>query len=566
MMGLSLAFTGFVQAQQKTIQEELQEIRTRMNKQKLVIEEQHIIDSVLLDISKDKLNPPPPPVTPPVQPPNRQEKTDIEKNEVIEKKEAEKKEAEKKEVEKIEVEKIEIEKKEINTDSITRNDRQTTNIPKDNKWSLETCIQYAIDNNIHIKQLQLEQEDAEIQHNTAENSRLPDLNSSFGLNWTYGQAQDLLGDFSARNQSQTALKAQSTIPVFTGFRISNEIARTKLNVQAAVKNLEKAKEDLSLTITSLFLQVLFSKELYYINEKQYELGISQIERTKLLIQAGNVPKSQLYDIEAQVAKDEVSVIDAQNNLDLALLDFAQNLELERNKEFDIYVPNIGGDIIDTYAKSLQPPDVIYENALNTKPIIKGQEYRVESARKNLKIAESGYYPQIDFSMGLGTSIYHVSKPKEQINPITNQPIDMNPPVSTQIGNYGSRIFGFNVNIPIFNRYQVRNQARSAKIDILNQQLILENNKKTLYKEIQTAYKNATAALEKYRSSERAVKSANESFEYVRRRYELGNATVFEFNESRTRLIQSQSEQAQAKYEYILRTKILDFYNGIPIKL
>jgi len=123
-----------------------------------------------------------------------------------------------------------------------------------------------------------------------------------------------------------------------------------------------------------------------------------------------------------------------------------------------------------------------------------------------------------------------------------------------------------MDIPIFNRNQVRNQVRSAKIEILNQQLILENNKKTLYKEIQTAYKNATAAQEKYRASERAVKSASESFEYVRKRYELGNATVFEFNESRTRLIQSQSELAQAKYEYILRTKILDFYNGIPITL
>ena len=511
LLCLSITFNCLVHAQQRTIQEELQEIRSRIDTQKGIVEEHRSTDSIRLDASKDNRNQTPVSITP-------------QKNKPI------------------------------------------ANFPRNKKWLLEECIQYAIENNIHIKQLQLEQQEAEIKQNTAENSRFPDLNASWGLEWMYGQAQDLLGEYSDRNQSHSGFKTQSTVPVFTGFRIPNQIARAKLNVQAAVKNLEKAKEDLSLSITSLFLQVLFYKELYYISEKQLELGIAQIERTKLLIQAGNIPKSQLYDIEAQVAKDEVSVIDAQNNLDLAILDFAQSLELERNTEFDIYVPNMEDDVITGLMRSLQPPDVIYENALNSKPIIKGQEYRVESSVKNLKIAEAGYYPQIDFSIGIGTNIYHVTKPKEQMNPITNEPIDLNPPFSTQIQNYGTRLIGFNVNIPIFNRYQVRNQVRSAKIDILNQQLILENNKKTLYKEIQTAYKNATAAREKYRASERAVKSASESFEYVRRRYELGSATVFEFNESRTRLIQSQSEQIQAKYEYILRTKILDFYNGTPIRL
>ena len=437
---------------------------------------------------------------------------------------------------------------------------------RENQWSLAECIRYAIDHNISIKQLRLQQQEAEIQQSTAENSRLPDLNASLVREWNYGRSQDLVGEFYDRNQSHTGVNAQSTVPVFAGFRIQNQIARSKLDLKAAIQNLEKAKEDLSLNITSLFLQVLFSKELFNINEKQLELSKAQVERTNLLVRAGNVPKSQIYDIEAQVAKDEVAVVDAQNNLDLAMLDLAQSLELERYTDFDIFVPAINGDIIAMFMSSLQPPDAIYEKALNYKPGIKGQEYKVESSKKALKIAESGYYPEINFSLGLGTSYYHVSKPSEQINPITNEPVELNPSTSDQIRNYGTRLVSFNVRIPIFNRFQVRNQVRSAKIDIINQQLILENNKKTLYKEIQTAFKNATAAREKYRASERAVKSASESFEYVRKRYELGNATVFEFNESRTRLIQNQSELAQAKYEYILRSKILDFYNGKAITL
>ena len=513
LFGLLFALNSLVQAQEKSIREELQELRERTRMQNEILGKPNSI-------------------TLPAQEAIQQKKQEEEKYEII----------------------------------FRRNEIPILNQSKNKKWSLEECIQYAINQNINIKQLQLQQELAGIQQNTAKNSRLPNLNASMEQEWNFGRIQDLLGEFNDRNQSRTSFNAQSIVPIFTGFRIPNQVERTKFDFHAATQDLEKAKEDLSLNITFLFLQVLLNKELYNISVEQLELVETQVERTILLVEAGNVPKFQLYDIEAQVAKDSVTVIEAQNYLDLALLDLAQSLELERNTDFDIYIPNIEGDIISIFSKSLQPPDIIYENAINFKPVIKGQEYRVESSRKALKVAESGYYPQIDFLLGIGTNYYHVFKPSEQINPITNEPMVLNHSFPDQIRNYGARLFGFNMSIPVFNRYQVRNQVSSAKIDILNQQLILENNKKTLYKEIQTAYKNATAAQEKYRASWRAVKASSESFEYARRRYELGSATVFEFNEARTRFIQSQSEQAQAKYEYILRTKILDFYNGIPIKL
>ncbi|MCL1937893.1 MAG: TolC family protein [Candidatus Azobacteroides sp.] len=434
------------------------------------------------------------------------------------------------------------------------------------RWSLEKCIQYAIDHNISIKQLQLQQEDAKIQYSTARNSRLPNVNASVDQEWSFGRQADLIGNYGTWNQSTLSFGVQSEIPIFTGFRIPNQVEHTRLEINVALQNLEKAKEDLSLNITSLFLQVLFSREVLKINEEQLDLSKTQVERTKLLIQAGSIPKSQLFDIEAQVAKDEVAVVNAQNDLDLALLDLAQSLELERNTNFDIYVPDFSDDVISRYESSLRPPDVIYEHALNIKPVILGQESKVESSVKALNVAKSGYYPQLSFSVGIGSAFNHVYTPKEQINLITNQPIVLNPPLSEQLKDYGSRLFAFHLTIPIFNRCEVRNQVRSAQINIMNQQLILENNKKTLYKEIQTAHKNATGARERYRASSRAVKSASESFDFVRRHYELGKATVFEFDEARTRYIQSFSEQVQAKYEYILRTKILDFYNGIPIRL
>ena len=545
-----MAFNGLMQAQQKTIKEELQELRERTRKQNELLDKTQRTDSTQPEIQNVTPSLPPDSITPPVQ--IQPVIKPIERMEPV------------------------IEK------PVIREERKPTKQPF--LWSLETCIQHAIDHNINIKLLQLQQEEAEIQRNTAKNSRLPNLNAGVNQEWNFGRTEDLLAKMQDKydvwNQSITAGNIQSTIPVFTGFRIPNQMERAKLEFKVATQNLEKAKDDLSLNITSLFLQVLFNKELHHINEEQLELSSIQVERTERLVQAGSVPKSQIYDIEAQVAKDSVAVLNAQNSLDLALLDLAQSLELERDTNFDIYFPDFTGDVIAMFTSSLQSPELIYENALNTKPIIIGQEFKVESAKKALKIAEAGYYPQLDFSLGYRTHFQHVYRPREQLNPISSQlnqlsPIpttgedakmELNAPLSDQLRNYGSEYIALTLNIPIFNRYQVRNQVRSAKVDILHQQLILENNKKTLYKEIQTAYKNATAAQEKYRASDKAVKSASESFEYAKRRYELGNATVFEFNEARTRLILSQSEQVQAKYEYILRTKILDFYNGIPIRL
>ncbi|MDR0332912.1 MAG: TolC family protein [Dysgonamonadaceae bacterium] len=446
-------------------------------------------------------------------------------------------------------------------------EERITNPPQTNRWSLEACIQHAIEHNISIQRLQLQREEARIQENTSRNSRMPNLNIQGATEMSFGRTENLTGEFYQRNAMVTNANVQSVLPVFRGFRISNQVQHSRLEMLVADENLKKAKEDLSLYITSLFLQVLFLKELHHISEAQLALSKNQLERTLLLVRAGNVPESLLYDVEAQIAKDEVAIVDAKNNIELALLDLAQSLELERNTNFDIYAPHFEGDVIGQFMNSLLfTPDVIYQNALNIKPVIKGQEYRIESAQRMVRIAQAGYYPQLDFTIGVGTRYHQIYKPREWYNLITQEPIPVNPPFLTQIQNHTVQLVGIHFTIPVFNRFQVRNQVRSARVDILNQQLILEENKKDLFKEIQTAHKNATAAREKFRASERAVRSTNEAFEHARRRYELGSSSVFEFNESRTRMIQSRSELVQAKYEYILRTKILDFYNGIPIRL
>ncbi|MDR0543585.1 MAG: TolC family protein [Dysgonamonadaceae bacterium] len=426
-------------------------------------------------------------------------------------------------------------------------------------WTLEECIQYATDNNITIKQIQIQKENAEINLNTSQMSRLPDLNAGMGQNWSFGRTQMASGLYENQSQSNTSLSVNSSMPLFTGFRISNEIARNKLNLQAATENLAKAKEDLALRIASLFLQVLFDKEISRVNQEQLLLSQTQMTKTRSMVEAGKVPQSQLYDIEAQAAKDEVSVIQAKNNLALALLDLAQSLELQNQTGFDVYAPEIN-DVISEYMSSVQPPQIIYNNALNVKPVIKAQEYNMQSAEKALNIAKSGYLPSLNLNLNYGTNYFY------RYNLPDNDPLQKNISLSNQFRNNASEYIGLSLNIPIFNRFSVRNQVRNAQLNINSQQLELDNVKKTLYKEIQTAYLNATAAQEKYRSSDKAVKAAAESFKYAQERYEVGKSSVFEFNEAKTKLVQSQSEQIQAKYDYIFRTKILDFYNGVPLGL
>ncbi|MDR0429514.1 MAG: TolC family protein [Tannerellaceae bacterium] len=431
------------------------------------------------------------------------------------------------------------------------------------KWTLENCIQHAIEHNISIQRLKVQQKVADIQQNTARNSRLPDLNAAIIQDWNFGRSQT----YSEVDEplSRTIAGGSSSIPIFTGFRIPNEKARTKLEFEAATQNLEKAKDNLSINITSLFLQVLFNKELVKINEEQLELTLSQVKKTALLVESGSVPSANLYDMEAQLAKDRVTVIEAQNNLELALLDLAQALELEDERNFDIKAPSFSDKMLEDMFREIQPTQLIFENAFSTKPVIKEQEYRIASAEKTLKIAEADYLPNLNLVFEWGTGYLYRYNAKDIINPSTNQTIKANESFSNQVKNNDFMLIGLKLTIPVFNRFETRNKVRIAKLDIQDRKLILEDTRKTLYKEIQTAHKNAMAAHEKYLASNDAIKFTSESFRHVQVRYDLAKLTPFEYNEVKTRFLQSQSEQVQAKYDYILRIKILDFYNGIPIK-
>ena len=424
------------------------------------------------------------------------------------------------------------------------------------QWSLEECIRYAIENNIDLKQKELERQNQEVTLHTSKYSWLPNLNASINENFGFGRSESKDGLIVDRNSANTSASIQLSMPIFDGFKIPNDIAARKLDLKASIETLNKAKEDLSINVASYYLQVLYNKEMLKIAELQVALSSEQVTKTEALYNAGKVPESQLYDMKAQLAKDEVTLTASSTNVKLALLDLTHALELERDGEnFDVLEPETG-DAVEQYMSSIIPPDQVYDYAVGVKPQVKEQEYLLESQKKMLKVAQAGYYPKLNFSAGYSNGYYHNFGDGEYNNA----------PFSDQLKNNGQKSIGFSLSIPIFNRFQVRNSVRSARIAIHNRELLMENTKKTLYKEIQQAYYNATAAQEKYVSSDKSVDASKIAFSYAEERYGAGKSTVFEYSEAKTKYAQSLAEQTQSKYNFIFRAKILDFYNGTPITL
>lgn len=419
------------------------------------------------------------------------------------------------------------------------------------EWTLKQCIEYAIEHNIDVQQYVLEQQNQEIRLNTTRYSRLPNLGVNMGQNFYFGRGPGRDGTYQDQTQATTSLQASTNASLFSGFRINNQLKVNKLDLQAAVEELNRAKEDLSLNITSYFLQVLFNKELLKIAEEQVSLNKEQVQQTELLVREGKSPESELYDARAALAKEELNLTQAANNLKLSLLDLSQLLNLGTVEGFDVKTPDLEQVIFQETGALLTPAEV-YTQFVAYRPAIKAAEFRLQSSERSLKVAKADYYPSLSLNAGYSNAYYHTYHLSG---------LESNPSFSTQLDRNGSESVGVSLNIPLFSRMAIRGQVRSARISIEKQQLYLENARQNLYKEIQQAYYNAVAAHEKYRSSEKAVQASRVAFQYEEQKYKAGRSTSYQFNDIKTRLAKALSEEAQAKYDFIFRTKILDFYSG-----
>lgn len=415
-------------------------------------------------------------------------------------------------------------------------------------WTLRQCIDYAIEHNISVRQTANTAEQNAIDANTTKWARLPDLNGSAGQNWSWGRAASPVDNtYSDTNNGSSRFEIGTSIPLFTGFELPNQYALSQLNLKAAIEDLNKAKEDIAINIASSYLQVLFNQELSKVADSQVVLSKEQYARIARLGEVGKASPAEVAEAKARVAQDEMNAVQAGNKYQLALLDLSQLLELPTPDGFSLAQP----DTTLTFT-ALTPPDDIYAEAILNKPSIRAAQFRLEGSEKSIRIAQSAYYPQLSFSAGLGTSYYTLNGESAGA-------------FGSQLKNNLNKYVGFNLSVPIFNRFTTRNRVRTAQLKQTNIALQLDNTKKTLYKEIQQAWYNAVAAESKFNSSLSAVDANQESFRLMSEKFDNGKATAVEYNESKQNLVKALSDNIQAKYDYLFRTKILDFYKGQPIE-
>ena len=415
------------------------------------------------------------------------------------------------------------------------------------QWSLRECCDYAVEHNISIKQQENQCRKDELQLSTAKNSRLPDLSGSVGQNFSFGRGLTAANTYSNTNTSSTSFSLGTSVPLFTGFEIPNQIKLDQLNLEAATADLEKAKDDIRMKVAEAYVQILYDMEIAEVAHRQIEIDSAQVERLQAFVKNGKAAEAELSQQKATLANSRLTATQADNNTRLAILTLTQLLELPTPDGFSIVRPDISG-FSGLSAISGLTPDAIYAEALGIKPEILSQQLKLKGSEHSIKIAKAANYPTLSLSGGLNTNYY------------TTSGFDSDA-FGTQLRNNFSQYIGLNLNVPIFNRFRTRNNIRNARIDQENQQLQLENTKKTLYKEIQQVYYNALNAQTKEKSSEEALQSTKDAFQLMQAKYENGKATITEFNESKNNYLKSESDLVQARYENLYQQALIAFYRG-----
>jgi len=414
-------------------------------------------------------------------------------------------------------------------------------------WTLEQCIDYAVTHNISIKQYENRQRQQELQLSTARNNRLPDLNASASENFSFGRGLTSENTYTNTNTSSTSFSLGTSIPLLTGNRIPKNIELSRLNLEASTQDLEKAKNDIRVQVAQQYVQVLYDMEISGVARRQVAIDSAQIARLESLFKLGRASEAEVAQQRAALAQSQLTVTQADNNTQLALLSLSQLLELPSPEGFSISSTIVAADS----SKATPSPDAIYAEALALRPEIQAEKLRLKGADANIDIARSSLFPSLSFSAGLGSNYYKTS----------GFPAD---DFAKQMKNNFSQYLGFSLSVPIFNRFSIRNNIRSAKIDRENQLLALDNTKKQLYKEIQTAYYNTVTSRQKLQSSEEAYRSSKMAFSLMQAKYEVGKATSTEFNEARANLLKTESDLTQARYEYLYQTALIQFYRGQPL--
>ncbi len=416
-------------------------------------------------------------------------------------------------------------------------------------WTLKECVDYALENNISVKQSLLDKDIAVEDVKVAKWNFAPNLNASASQSYNFGSSIGVSGaripaDFRSNNFS-----INSSVNLFDGFANVHTLKQAKIGLDIEDAAIAKMKNDISLNVVNAYLQILFAKEQLKVAESQIAISQSEVKRVEELVSAGVLPQGDLLNIESTLATDNQNLIVAQNTLVISSLNLAQLLQLEvmsievQDISIDVGNQTILGNNVNT----------IYNKANETFPEIKLAELNIMSAEKSIKIARASFYPSLVLSFGMNTAYQH-----------RQSTVDITPFLfSDQLNdNFGQSIV-LSLNIPIFNRYQFRSNVNKSKVSYQKIQYNLESERLRLRETIQTAYTDALASSKSYDAATTSVTAQTKAFDYAQERFSAGAINSFDFNQSKNNLVNAESQLIQSKYDFMFKLKVLEFYFGVP---
>ena len=445
-------------------------------------------------------------------------------------------------------------------------------------WDLQACITYALNHNISLRQSGLNNE---INKNNADQSKgavLPSVNAGASHVYNFGKTIDRFTNTFANTQVLSqSFYLSSSVVLWSGLSQYNNIKASEYTYLSGVELLNQQKNDLALSVANAYIGVIFSEEILKISQNQYSVTAEQMERTSKLVQAGSLAKSIEYDIKAQLANELVNVTTAENNFQISILSLRQLMNLDSVTNFTIERPEISLQESQLLENNVQ---FIYESSLKTQPSIKSNEYTILSAESYLRATKGRISPTLSFNANIGTGTSGLDRriigfisTTNTLGTIPNfgpivyesqDPILEKKPFADQFKDNVNKSLGFTLNIPLYNGMQTHTAIKNAKINALNARFSQDLTKQNLYKNIAQAHVNAKAALNKYNASRFSVEAASESFKYAQQKFNAGVISAIDFSTAKNRLYAAESNLLQAKYDYVFKLKVLDYYQGKPL--
>jgi outer membrane protein len=423
-------------------------------------------------------------------------------------------------------------------------------------WTLEECIDYAKKNSLSIRRGILNRESNEILYDQSIATILPSVNASASNSYRIGNARIPNSELTVKNNAHSASASlDANMNIFNGFRTMNSIKQYKANLESSMADLQQVENNLSLSVASAYLDILFNDELLKVSKLQLASSEEQVKRTEVLVKAGALAEVSLLDVKAQAATSELNVVNAENALALSKLTLLQLLLLPADTDFEIVIPQIGD--IEKMPIEVSNSNDLYSTALSTQPTIKRAELAIKGARYQELAAKGSRYPRLTAFGSLGSNYYRTMTDSSRFSYSDFR---------SQFKDQFNKIVGVQISIPIFNNYQTRTQIQNATINLKRTELNSVETKNTLRQDVEQAFLNAKAASKRYYATKNQLENLRESFRVTEQRFAVGAVNSLDFALAKNNLNQSESDFVRAKYNYLFRLKILDFYQNKPLTL